>query len=51
MIMITTKIVKIKFDSDGELSIKKAIEIPTITIVDRAIFLENKKCYTQVFSD
>ena len=42
---------KIKFDSDDELSLNKTIEIRTITIVLRAIFLENNKYYPQVFLD
>ena len=41
---------KIKFNSDDELPLNKTIEIPTITIVARAIFLENKY-YPQVFLD
>ena len=42
---------KIKFNSDGELPLNKTVEIPTITIVVRAIFLENNKYYPQVFLD
>ena len=34
---------KINFDSDDELPLKKTVEIPTITIVVRAIFPENNK--------
>ena len=45
------KYMKIKFNSDGKLPLNKAIEIPTITIVVRAVFLENKKYYPQVFLD
>ena len=45
------KYLKIKFDSDDELPLNKTIEIPTITIVVRAIFLENNNCYPQVFLD
>ena len=40
---------KIKFNSDDELPLNKTIEIPAITIVVRAIFLENNKYYPQVF--
>ena len=40
---------KIKFNSDGELHLNKMVEIPTITIVVWAIFLENNKYYPQVF--
>ena len=42
---------EIKFISDDELSLNKTIEIPTMTIVVRAIFLENDKFYPQVFLD
>ena len=34
---------KIKFNSDEELPLNKTIEIPTMTIVVRIIFLENNK--------
>ena len=40
---------KIKFNSDDELPLNKTIEIPTITMVDRAIFLKNNRYYPQVF--
>ena len=42
---------KIKFNSDDELPLNKSIEIPIMTIVIRAVFLENNKCYLQVFLD
>ena len=42
---------KINFSSDDELPLNKAIEIPTITIVVRAVFHENNKYYPQVFLD
>ena len=42
---------KIKFNSDDKLPLNKMIEIPTMTIVDKAIFLENNKYYSQVFLD
>ena len=45
------KYMKIKFNSDNELSLKKTMEILTITIVVRAIFHENNKHYPQVFLD
>ena len=45
------KYTKIKLNSDDELPLNKTIEIPTITIVVRAIFLENNKYYLQVFLD
>ena len=34
---------KIKFNSDDELPLNKTIEIPSMTIVVRAIFLESIK--------
>ena len=40
---------KIKFDSDNELPLNETVEILTITIVARAIFLENNKYYPQLF--
>ena len=42
---------KIKFNSDDELPLNKTIEILSMTIVVRAIFLENNKYYPQVFLD
>ena len=45
------KYIKIKFDSDDELPLNKTIEIPTITVVVRAIFLENNKYYPHDFLD
>ena len=39
------KYIKIKFNSDDELPLNKMIEIPTMTIVFRAIFHENNKCF------
>ena len=36
---------KIKSNSDDELPLDKTIEIPTMTIVVRAVFLENHKYY------
>ena len=42
---------KIKFNSDGELPLNKTIEIPSMTIVVRAVFHENNKYYPQVFLD
>ena len=40
---------KIQFNSDDEFPLNKMLEIPTITIVVRAIFPENNKYYPQVF--
>ena len=45
------KYMKIKFNWDDELPRNKAKEIPAITIIVRAIFLENNKYYPQVFLD
>ena len=45
------KYTKIKFDSDDVLTLNKIIEIPTMTIVARAVFHENNKYYQQVFFD
>ena len=39
---------KIKFNSGNELPLNKTIEIPTLTIVVRAVFHENSKYYRQV---
>ena len=40
-----------KFNSDDELPLNKAMEVPTITIVVRAVFLKNNIYYPQVFFD
>ena len=40
---------KIKIDSDDELPLNKTIEIPSMIIVARAIFLGNNKYYPQAF--
>ena len=45
------KYIKIKFDSDDELPLNKVIEIPIMTILVRATFLENNKYYPLVFLD
>ena len=42
---------KIKFNSDDELPLNKAIEISIMIIVTRAVFHENNKYYPQVFLD
>ena len=44
------KYIKIKFNSDDKLPLRKTIEIPSMIIVVRAVFYENKK-YPQVFLD
>ena len=43
------KYIKIKFNSDSELLVNKTIEILSMIIVVRVVFLENKKYYPQVF--
>ena len=42
---------KIKFNSDDELSLKKSIEIPATAIVVRVVFHKNDKYYPQLFLD
>ena len=42
---------KIKFHSDDELPLNKKIETPIMTIVVRAVFLENNKYYPHIFLD
>ena len=45
------KYMKTKFNSDNQLPLNKAIEIPNMAIVAEAIFYENNKYYPQVFLD
>ena len=45
------KYMRIKFNSDDELSLNKTIEFPTMTIVDRIVFPEKKKHDSPVLSD
>ena len=45
------KYMKIKFNSDDELSLNKTIEIPTMKIVVWSVFHENDKYYPQSFLD
>ena len=40
---------RIKFNSDDKLPLNKTIEIPTMTLVVRAVFHENNKYYLEVF--
>ena len=42
---------KIKLNSDEELSLNKMIEIPNMMIIVRAVFHENSKRYSLVFLD
>ena len=41
--------IKIKFNSDDELPQNKMKEVPSMTIVVRAVFHENNEYYPQVF--
>ena len=45
------KYTKIKFNSDDELPLNKMVEIPTMTIIARAVFHKNNEYYLQVFLD
>ena len=45
------KYMKVKFNSDDKLPLNKAIEIPSMIVVVRAVFHENNKYYLQVFLD
>ena len=45
------KYMKIKFNLDDELPLRKMIEIPSMIIVARAVFHENNKYYPQDFLD
>ena len=40
-----------KFNLDDNLPLNKAIEVSSMTVDGRAIFLENNKSYPQVFLD
>ena len=42
---------KFKLNLDNKLPLNKTIEIPSMAIAVRAIFLENNKYYPQVFLD
>ena len=43
------KYMKIKLNSDNKLALNKTGDMPIVTIVVRAIFHENNKCYPQIF--
>ena len=45
------KHMKIKFYSDEKLPLNKMIEVSSMAIVVRAVFLENNKYYPQLFVD
>ena len=51
LIRSITKIYGKKIDSDCSLPLNKTIEIPTVTILVRAVFHEKNKYYPQVFLD
>ena len=40
---------KIRFDSDDNLSLNKKVEIPIMTIAVGAVFHENNKYHAQLF--
>ena len=40
---------KIKFNPDGKLLLNKAIEIPNMAIIARAVFHKNSRYYPHVF--
>ena len=42
---------RVKSNSDDDLPLNKTMKIPRMTIVVRAIFLENNKYYPQSFLD
>ena len=42
---------KIKFISNDDLPVDKTVDLHLITIVIRAIFAQNGKCYPQLFLD
>ena len=42
---------KLKFDSDDNLTLTKTVEIPIMTIVAKVVFQENNKYYPQVILD
>ena len=43
------KYMKIKFNSDRDLTLNKTLELPNMIIVVRSVFYEGNKCYPQVF--
>ena len=43
------KYMKIKFNSNDDLSLKKTLELRNMIIVAKAVFYEDKKYYPQVF--
>ena len=43
--------IKIKFNSDDNLSLNKMLKLHMLTVIDRSVFEEDGKYYPQVFSD
>ena len=44
-------LMKIKIDTDDELSLNKLINFQTITVIIRSVFEEDGKYYPQIFLD
>ena len=42
---------KIKFDTDNDLSLNKSLKMSVLTVIVRSIFEEDDKFYPQVFLD
>ena len=42
---------KIKFNSDDDLSLNKILKLPILAIILKSVFEEDGKCYPQVFLD
>ena len=42
---------KIKFNTDGNISLNKIIYFPTITIITRSVTQKDDKYYPQIFLD
>ena len=49
--IIMNKYMKMEFNSDDYLPLKKTLELYNMIIIDRSIFLEGSKCYLEVFLD
>ena len=49
--ILIIKYMKIKFNSDGDLPLRKTLELYNMVIVVRSIFHEGSKHYPQVFLD
>ena len=43
--------IKIKFNSDDNLSLNKMLKLHMLTVIDRPVFEEDGKYYPQAFSD